>query len=73
MIIVYSSSNCPACKTVKSRLDNWDVTYEVVEIDSDMEARAEVLKAGFRTVPQLKVNGAFIPNLLTLSKKDLIE
>lgn len=72
MIVLYSSANCSGCKSLKARLDNWNITYETKQIDSDLEAKNKVLDAGFRTVPQLEINGVFVQNLLALSKEDLL-
>lgn len=73
MITVYSSSSCPACEGLKMKLKGWDIEFDVRALDTDAEAKQELLGAGFRTVPQLKVNGEFVKNLATLSKEDLVE
>lgn len=72
MIVLYSSTNCSGCKSLKMRLDNWNITYEVKQIDQNAEAKMKLLNKGFRTVPQLEVNGEFVKDLLSLSKEQLI-
>ena len=71
-IILYSSTNCSGCKALKTRLDNWNIFYLVKDISVDNAAKERVLSNGFRTVPQLEVNGVFIKDLLKLSKEDLL-
>lgn len=73
MIKVYSSTNCSGCKALKTRLDNWNITYETVDIATDGAAKEKLISSGFRTVPQLEVDGVFVKDLLKLSKEDLIE
>lgn len=60
MITVYSTTTCPACKTLKSKLANKGILFEEVNIDEDAEAKKFVLDAGFRSVPQVTKDGKFI-------------
>lgn len=69
MITMYSSSSCPACEGLKMKLNGWNLEYSIVQIDKDAEAKQEVLEQGFRTVPQLKVNGLWVKDLSKLTKE----
>lgn len=73
MITVYSSSTCPACEGLKMKLRSWDIDFDVKSLDTDADAKQELLSNGFRTVPQLKVNGTFVKNIQTLTKADIVQ
>lgn len=53
MIILYSSTNCAGCESLKSRLKEKHIAFDVVAIDKDAAAKEKVLGAGYRSVPQL--------------------
>lgn len=60
MITVYSTTTCPACKVLKSKLSSKGILFEEVNIDEDAEAKAFILDAGFRSVPKMTRDGKFI-------------
>jgi len=53
MIIVYTKNNCPFCEQTKYFLDNKKVSYSIVNIDDDANAKQFVIDQGHRTVPQI--------------------
>lgn len=53
MIIVYSSPNCPGCEAVKKQLTEKNIDFKVMDISADLEAKSELIEAGYRSVPQL--------------------
>lgn len=63
MIVVYGKSNCPACVDLKRALVSLEKTFDYVDIEKDNEARDEIVSKGFRSVPQVKVNGEWLNNV----------
>jgi glutaredoxin len=53
MIILYSSTGCSACETLKTQLTEKKIEFTTILIDKDPFAKELVLLAGFRSVPQL--------------------
>ncbi len=55
-IILYSATWCPDCKKVKRTLDESHLSYQEVDLDTDIEAEALVLErsGGRRVVPTLQ-------------------
>ena len=55
---VYSTSWCRDCRMAKQFLDSHGIEYTEIDVDSDPEASAEVLRhVGKRAVPQLVIDG----------------
>ena len=73
MITVYSSSTCPACEGLKMKLRSWEVEYTVRNLDTDADAKHELLQAGFRTVPQLKIGDTWVQNVQGVNKDMLTQ
>ena len=57
MLIVYSKNNCPFCEQAKGLLTKKGISFDVVKIDEDNEAREWLLEQNHRTVPQLYLDG----------------
>ncbi len=57
-IELYSSTRCPYCVKAKALLDEKGVSYQLIDITDDEEARKNlVAKAnGLRTVPQIFID-----------------
>lgn len=55
LIVVYSKDYCPYCVAAVNLLKQKGVTYEVVDVQSDMDKYNEMLEksAPRRTVPQI--------------------
>ncbi len=59
-ITVYSKSNCPQCTSTKARLDELQLNYDVVDIETTPGALEELKAAGFRSAPVvITSNGAW--------------
>jgi glutaredoxin len=52
--ITLYSNGCPQCNVLKAKLDLAKIEYEIFN-DSE-----EMIKMGFRSVPMLEVDGAFM-------------
>jgi glutaredoxin 3 len=57
MLTVYSKNNCPFCEQAKGLLTKKGISFDVVKIDEDNEAREWLLEQRHRTVPQLYLDG----------------
>lgn len=55
MIIVYSKNNCPFCVNAKKFLENKNINYQEVNIETDSTAREFILAQGHKSVPQIYV------------------
>ena len=53
MLTIYSKTECPFCIMAKSLLDTYNITYNEVNIEENLEARNKILEAGLRSVPQI--------------------
>ena len=60
MITVYSKSQCPNCVRAKELLTRKGVRYVEVNIEADDEAKIFLVDQGFRSVPQINVDGVFL-------------
>ena len=50
-VVVYSSSTCPYCTSVKEYLEEKDVDYLEKNVQQDKEARKELMAMGHMGVP----------------------
>jgi mycoredoxin len=58
IVQVYTAAWCRDCRSTKQFLEEHGVVYTEVNVDSDPEALAEVLKrVGKRAIPQLVIDG----------------
>jgi len=60
VITVYSKSQCPNCLRAKELLTRKDIRYVEVDIEADDEAKIFLVDQGFRSVPQINVDGVFL-------------
>lgn len=65
MITVYSKSACPNCVRAKDLLTRKGVSYVEINIEADDEAKLFLVNNGFRSVPQINVDGVFLDGGLT--------
>ena len=56
-VIVYSSNTCPHCVTAKNYLEDKGVEYEEKNVQTDPEARKELMDMGHMGVPVLLIDG----------------
>lgn len=50
-ITVYTKPNCSHCEQTKSTLDQNNISYDIVDLTENNEARNMVLGMGFRSAP----------------------
>jgi len=60
VITVYSKSQCPNCVRAKDLLSNKGVRFVEINIEADDEAKIFLVDQGFRSVPQINVDGVFV-------------
>ena len=67
---VFSTGTCPICDKTKLLLKKWEIAYEEVRIDLDMEGRREFTEKtnGARTVPQITINDKWIGGFSELTE-----
>ena len=67
---VFSTGTCPICDKTKQLLKKWNIAYEEVRIDTDMEGRREFSEKtnGARTVPQITIDGKWIGGFSELTE-----
>lgn len=76
MITVYSKSQCPNCVRAKNLLSNKGVRFVEIDIEADDEAKVFLVDQGFRSVPQINVDGVFLEgglSGLTSKSEDFFE
>ena len=59
-IRVYTKKNCAGCDQVKALLDSKGLGYEAVDVMLSKEAQALFREKGFRSVPQIMLDGEFV-------------
>jgi glutaredoxin 3 len=56
-VVIYSTARCPYCVQAKQLLDQKQVKYEEIRIDTDPEKSAEMItRSGRKSVPQIFIN-----------------
>ncbi len=56
-VIVYSSTTCPHCVTVKEYLTDKGVSFTEKNVSVDAAARKELMKKGIMAVPVVEIDG----------------
>lgn len=77
-LTLYSKANCPNCTKAGAYLDAKGIPYEVLKIDEDLDARAFLITAGHKAVPQIYLNGTLFveggfQGLSKMSKEEIIK
>jgi glutaredoxin 3 len=68
---VYTTTSCPYCVSAKRLLQARGVAFEEIDVGSDAEARAEVVRrSGRRTVPQIFIDGRAVGGFEELAALD---
>lgn len=55
--VLFSGKDCSACKTLKDTLNTKDVEYVEYDVWNDPEALRYMMGKGFRSIPQLFLDG----------------
>ena len=73
-ITVYSTPTCPWCKKAKQFLDTNKVTYNDLNVASDVAARKEMVKkSGQMGVPVLDIDGQIVIGYDETKLKELLK
>ena len=56
-VLIYTSNTWPHCVTAKQYLSEKGVNYEEKNVQTDAEARKELIQKGHRGVPVIVVDG----------------
>lgn len=59
-IQVYGKKNCPQCEQAKALLDSKSLGYEYIDLGSNIEAMQEARAKGWRSVPQVVIDGRVV-------------
>ena len=68
---IYSKKNCVACDQAKALLEAKGIGYEVVDVMTTPSAQALFREKGWRSVPQILVDGEPIGGFEQLKEKFL--
>ena len=61
-VTVYGKQNCQGCDQAKALLESKGIGYEYVDVMKSASAQALFRERGFRSVPQIFLDGEHIPN-----------
>jgi mycoredoxin len=60
-LVVYSATWCPDCRAAKRFLDNHNIPYKDIDIETTPGAADEVIKhTGKRAIPQFVIDGEWV-------------
>lgn len=59
-IVIYSTDTCPHCQSAKSYLERKGFDFQEKNVQTDKEARQELINKGYRGVPVLVIDGTDI-------------
>lgn len=59
-VIIYSSDSCIYCKEAKAYFKNKGIEFDEKNITKDMDARKELMKMGYMSVPIIKIDDKII-------------
>ena len=76
MITIYSKANCPQCTNAKALLKSYDIEFEDVRIDEDVNGREFVLGEGHKSVPQFYVKRTYFggfKDLTSMTREQILD
>lgn len=60
-VLLYSAPWCPDCRTAKRFLENHEISYKEINIETTPGATEEVIRrTGKRTIPQFVIDGKWV-------------
>ena len=77
-ITIYLTQTCGFCNTAKRLLEKRGISYEEIDISSDLEGKGEMMRKsnGMRTVPQIFLDNKYVggfSELYTLQQTGKLE
>lgn len=60
MIQIYTTTKCAHCQEAKNYFTSKGLEFEVFDISKDTIKKQEILDAGYRSVPIIKINNEVI-------------
>lgn len=72
-VVIYSSDTCPHCVSAKEYLNEREVEFTERNIQSDKEARKELMDMGHMGVPVLLIDGEEIVGFDKLKIDQLLD
>ena len=69
-VTLYSTASCGYCNMAKAKLEQWNIPYEEVRIDTDAAAMREFVEKtnGARSVPQILIDDEVIGGFSELTE-----
>ena len=69
-VTLYSTAACGFCNMAKAKLEQWNIPFDEVRIDSDAAAMTEFAEKtdGARSVPQILIDGKVIGGFSELTE-----
>jgi glutaredoxin 3 len=58
--VLFSGKDCSACKTLKDNLNNKNIEYKEFDIWNNPDALKYMMGKGYRSIPQLFLDGVKI-------------
>lgn len=62
-LVVFSGADCPKCVDLKNKLDSDNKKYTEFDIWKNPEALQFIMSKGYRSIPQLFLNGEKVDNV----------
>ena len=60
-VVVYSKNHCPYCDRAKALLQQYNVSFEEINLDGDMDAIIALKeRTGMRTFPQIFIHDELV-------------
>lgn len=59
-VIIYTSNTCGYCHAAKDYFDSLNVPYTEKNVNTDLDARKELIQKGFMGVPVILIDGETI-------------
>ena len=73
-LTIYTQVDCVFCEIMKSKLDDWGYSYDIINISEDLSKRAWLRLQNHRTVPQLYWNEKHLNKVETsMLTKEILE
>jgi len=75
-ITVYSKKHCPQCLATYRQFDKLGIEYQIVDVEADVVAFAQLIAEGFKAMPVVKTEAdiwtGFRPDKIKSLATDLV-